>query len=424
MRTGLIRQQNGTAEGADGADCMKIIFYRYNSICEPDYIEAFAALGIEVIEEKAEMTDKNIPLETKVAGLGEAILTNRPAFVFSINFFPFISLVCEKLGTIYACVSVDCPVAELFSTQIRNKCNRVFLFDRRQYLDICDENPECIFHMPLGVNADRINGTIGEPDPGREKYLYDISFVGSLYNEKNPYAELRGRLGGRYAGMCDGLLAAQELFPGCEILENAVSDELAEQVKNAAGDDFYSSENCVRNIDWFGTVTSYLCAELTVRDRFGLLYMLSQSLKNTAEVHVFTRSDHAALDASGAPVIFHGGVRTLDEMPLVFRRSRININPTMRAIRSGLPQRIWDVLGSGGFLMTDYQDELPDYFEPGRHLAAYESPEEACELARFYLEHEDIRLEIARNGYELVREKHTVLNRVAGMLTVIFKDHE
>ncbi len=195
---------------------MKIIIHRYNSICEPDYINAFKQLGIEVIEDKLEITDKSIPLDKRVEYLGEKILTEEPVFVFSINYFPFIALICEKLKCLYVCVSVDCPVVELFSNTIKSPYNRVFLFDREQYNDIYTANPDCIFYLPLGVNSDRINQEIGTPIwKGASRnidYKYDVSFIGSLYSEKDAYADIEHKLSDRERGYVDGLISAQSLF--------------------------------------------------------------------------------------------------------------------------------------------------------------------------------------------------------------------
>ena len=405
---------------------MNIIIHRYNSICEPDFIDAFKSLGIDVIEDCAEMTDKNLPLDTRVATLTELVLVNHPMFVFTINFFPYISMICERLGVVYACVSVDCPVVELYSTMIRNKCNRIFLFDYQQYLDIHDENPECIFHMPLGVNIQRLDRTIGEPDwdglagigSSHKEYKYDVSFIGSLYREKNKYPEMYKKLPDRYKGMCDGLLDVQRLMNGQQLLEQSITNELVEVIKNTAGD-FYPSDMSIHNIDKFVAVNDYLSLEMTVRDREDLLSGIDTASGHEKRLHVFTRSDVKALRKRAPGIEFHGGVRSLDEMPMVFRQSRINLNPTMRSIQMGLPQRIWDVLGAGGFLLTNYQVEIPEYFEIGKHLEVYESVEEACEKIEYYLAHEDERIEIARAGYELVKEKHTVIARVVEMIKII-----
>lgn len=402
---------------------MNIIIHRYNSICEPDFIDAFKTVGIDVVEDNLELNDRNVPIEKKVEVLGEMILKNKPMFVFTINFFPYISMICDKLNVLYVCVSVDCPVAELFSNMITNKCNRVFLFDYEQYLSVKDFNPDCIFHMPLGVNTDRIDATLGVPEWEKivgdsEFYKYDVSFVGSLYTEKNKCAEIYSHLPDRYRGMCDGLIAAQELINGQDILENALTEELIAVVK-CADKEFYTSEKNIKNIDDFIVVNDYLSKELTVRDRLNLMYMMSTALTDIGKVHLFTRSDLSDLKAAEAPIVYHGGVRTLDEMPEVFRKSKINLNPTMRSIKSGLPQRVWDVLGCGGFLLTNYQQELPEYLEIGTHLEAYESIEEAVQKAAYYLSHEDERIEIARNGYEVVKCMHTMVNRVVEILKVV-----
>ena len=45
-----------------------------------------------------------------------------------------------------------------------------------------------------------------------------------------------------------------------------------------------------------------------------------------------------------------------------FRNSKINLNPTAKGIRSGIPLRIFDILSCSGFLLTNYQSELSDHF--------------------------------------------------------------
>ena len=140
---------------------MKLLFYRYGSICEPDIIEAFKTLNITVFEEDTEIRQKSIAPDVRIQLLAEQILTHQVPLVFSINYFPYISEVCQRLNVIYACLSVDCPVLELFSASIRNSCNRIFLFDYHQYLQFKDENPSCIFYLPLGTNVDRWDSCLG-----------------------------------------------------------------------------------------------------------------------------------------------------------------------------------------------------------------------------------------------------------------------
>ena len=53
-------------------------------------------------------------------------------------------------------------------------------------------------------------------------------------------------------------------------------------------------------------------------------------------------------------------------MPKIFKCSKINLNMTLRSIKSGIPQRAFDIMGCGGFLMSNYQPELQNISYPGR----------------------------------------------------------
>ena len=389
---------------------MEIIFHRYNSICEPDIIAAFRALGINVIEEDTEMYQKSIQPSERIRLLCEQILSHQPAFVFSINFFPYISNVCEKLHILYVCLSVDCPVLELFSSAIRNKCNRIFLFDRHQYLQIKDGNPDCIFHLPLAVNVDRWDSVFSSIlNPSDEQY--DVSFVGSLYTEKSRYHDLL--LSEFDRGFCDGLIEAQLKLPSLSLIEESMTPELVAAIKKADGR-FHTLPDAFTDTDSYVAANYYLGMEASSLDRIRLLNVLASY--TDFQTHLFTRSDASALKG----VICHEGVATHTEMPFIFRQSKINLNITIRSIQTGLSQRIWDVLGCKGFLLTNYQEELPEYFEIGRDLDCYENIAECSEKVRFYLSHDDIRREIADRGYQKVKAMHTYLIRIAQMLKITF----
>lgn len=49
------------------------------------------------------------------------------AFAFTINFFPWLSDVCQLLNITYISLIVDSPVLELYSNAISNSVNKIFL---------------------------------------------------------------------------------------------------------------------------------------------------------------------------------------------------------------------------------------------------------------------------------------------------------
>ena len=138
-------------------------------------------------------------------------------------------------------------------------------------------------------------------------------------------------------------------------------------------------------------------------------------LSKRYSVNVYSNSDVSDL----LRVRYCGSVDYWSEMPKVFRASKINLNFTIPNIKSGIPLRIWDGLGSGGFLLTNYQAELPYYFEEGRDLVCFDGVDDLREKVGYYLTHEDERQEIARNGYEKVREKHSYIERIQTILDTV-----
>lgn len=107
------------------------------------------------------------------------------------------------------------------------------------------------------------------------------------------------------------------------------------------------------------------------------------------------------------------------DMNKVFYLSKININQTIRSIETGLPLRIFDIMGSGGFLLTNYQEELEDYFKIDEDLAVYRSFDELEDKCQYYLTHERERLQILINGYQKVCQNHTYRHRVEQILKFI-----
>ena len=57
-----------------------------------------------------------------------------------------------------------------------------------------------------------------------------------------------------------------------------------------------------------------------------------------------------------------------------------------------------DILAAGGFLLTNYQEELSGYFDLEQDLALYADIEDAVEKTAFYLKHDDLRKQIALSG--------------------------
>ena len=389
---------------------MKILFYRYGSICEPDIISGFQELGNEVAEITVEITNKNFSPEDGIRLLKKELLAHTYDFIFSINFYPFISEICNIFQLRYICWSVDCPVLELYSDSVQNQWNRIFLFDAAQYHTFYPRNPECIFYLPLASSPSRWNTIIKNASAAdRNRFTCDLSFVGSLYTEKCPYDNLKNAPD-YLIGYLEGIMAAQQKIYGSFFLEELLPDDIVNSFRSHLPDFYIPPDKSVRD-DRAIISQLYLGAKISSNERIQIMKLLG----SRHQIHLYTGSN-----TDGLPVKNCGRVKTLTEMPLVFNFSKINLNITAKSIRTGLPLRIYDIMACGGFLITNYQSELTDYFIPGTDLECYTSEEDLLTKVDYYLTHEKDRQEIAHHGLNKIIQYHNYPERLLQMLTLAY----
>ncbi|MGN0161802.1 MAG: glycosyltransferase [Lachnospiraceae bacterium] len=389
---------------------MNILFYRYGSICEPDIIDSFKHLGFTVHEDTREIYNKKLLPSDCIQGLSELLHENKYSFVFSINFFPSVSDVCNIFGIPYLCLIVDSPVLELFSTSLANPCNKVFLFDRKLYEDFVHINPEGIFHIPLATNVRGNYGTVRNASSTlRRKFASDISFIGSLYAEKCTYNQIQ--LPEESRGFVDGLIEAQLRVYGYNFIEECLTPEVIADFIKVRPELEHFPESM--KVDIKAVIAQHLISvKVAEQERLRFLKALSERFS----VDLYTGSD-----TSSMPKIHNKGfAKTATEMPIIFNQSKINLNLTAKSIRSGLSLRIFDVLGCEGFLITNYQEELPEHFVIGQDLEAYDSLDDLIAKCEYYLGHEKDRQEIAHNGLLKVQQYHTYDVRLEQMLEMAF----
>jgi spore maturation protein CgeB len=389
---------------------MNILFYRYGSICEPDIIASFKHLGFRITEDTREVYNKQLLPSDCIKGLNELLKQDTYSFVFSINFFPSVSDVCNIWGIPYLCLIVDSPVLELFSTSLANPCNKIFLFDRQLYNDFHHINPDGIFHIPLATNVrDNYATATMASAADRTRFSSDISFIGSLYSEKCLYNQIT--LPEKMRGYVDGLIEAQLLVYGYNFIEECVTPELIEAFCKVRPELINFPDSM--KVDTKAVIAQHIIS-VKVAEQERLRYL--KALSEHFNVDLYTGSDTYSM-----PLIHNRGfAKTNTEMPIIFHQSKINLNLTAKSIRSGLSLRIFDVLGCEGFLITNYQAELPEHFNIGEDLEAYTSLDDLIGKCEYYLLHDKERREIAHNGFEKVKKYHTYDIRLTQMLEIAF----
>ncbi|MBR1598151.1 MAG: glycosyltransferase [Lachnospiraceae bacterium] len=381
-----------------------ILFCKWTSICENGIDHGFQQLGYN-IDYMTRLFDSVDYDKGYLEELAARLQEKQYDCVFTVNFIPIVSRVCNIFKIPYVCWTVDNPVFQLYSETIKNPWNRIFMFDRSQYNKFSPLNPENIFYMPLACDYEEWNSiTLSAQD--HKDYDCDISFIGSTYEEKCKYNGIVNDLSPFVRGYVDGLVAAQLNVYGYNFIEDSLTDDFVKQFKKEAGwhplgEDYTEDDRAIIADTFIG----YKCTE---QERLLTLKNISEHFK----LDLWTLSDVSKLPK----VNFRGGADSTTMMPRIFKCSKINLSMTNRPIRTGMPLRMFDTMGAGGFLLTNYQSEIPDFFEIGKDLEVYDSQEDLINKIDYYLQHEDERIQIARNGQAKVKNEHSYKLKLKTML--------
>lgn len=385
---------------------MKILLLEWDSFGQEYVAEAFRQNGCEVENYswpfgKQEMRE-NAGLCSELA---KRLRNGDISFVFSLNFFPVAAYACHMCGLRYVAWVYDTPYLLLYSRHIRYETNQVYLFDRSLCEEFRRNGVRQVSYLPMAAPAEVYEKI--HADGGR-RYRAQVSFVGSTYQEESQdFSRLLEGISPYAAGYLDAVSRMQKEVYGNFFLDEllgrkeSVLKELRQVCPILQGEDEWETDAWVY-------ANYFLARKLTGIQRVELLDMLSEHF----EVKLYTPEATPDLPR----VVNQGPVDYVTQMPQVFKNTCINLNLTLRSIHDGIPLRAMDIMGCGGFLLTNYQADFEYWFEPDVDYVYYMDKEDLLYKADYYLKHEEERMEIAANGFRKVREAHTYKHRIRTIL--------
>lgn len=361
---------------------IKILFcHLFKSYTAPSISRALRKLGVETVE-KTYYTPEDSYRDTRLQKMLENdIRTVKPDVVLSVNYWGVVARSCKRLNLRYLSWSYDSPQNLPTDETMDYETNAIFLFDREEVSRYQSRGINTVHHLLLATDTEHWDALLGKDI----SYRYDVSLLGQFYESLLP--NLTEIMTDYDRGMIEAYVAAQQKIYGYYMLDELITDELVNRVNS-----HYKS-----------------LSETAIQ--------ISEAQLSYAIATYITRLDRLTLtQVLNAETV--SGVDYETEMPRVFRESKINLNPCLRAIRSGIPLRALDIMGCGGFLLSSYQSELAEHFENGVELVLYDSLEDAVEKTRYYLQNDDARREIARNGYEKVKRDFRYEDRLNEMFAI------
>ena len=236
----------------------------------------------------------------------------------------------------------------------------------------------------------------------------DVAFIGSMYTESHQFYDRLTGISPYTRGYLEGIMAAQKHVYGYNFIEEVLPHKIIEDMKR--------SLPMEPNADGVETI-QYLFAQyvinrrITGTERQELLTAVGQ--KHSLDIY----TPDSRLKLPGA--VNHGTADYYRMAPLIFKKAKINLNISLRSIKSGIPLRAFDIMGAGGFLLSNFQADFLDDFIPGEDFEYFESQQDLLDKIDYYLSHEDERAAIAKNGHDKVATAHTYIHRIKEMESVL-----
>lgn len=386
---------------------MKIFLIDNKSIGAPNLAHAMRQKGWQVdalqtdINGRRRIPDLEEQLERQINERGYDYLV-------SFNFYPVLAEVCHRCGLKYISWIYDSPLVALYSYTMVYDTNYVFLFDYAMYEELKKIGLPRVFYMPLASNTWR-SPFVGRTVAGKYPQM-PVSFVGSLYNEeKNDLYRKFDGISDFSKGYLDALVQAQKSIYGADVIKGNIIKSILEELRQVVPYGISQADGV--ETDAYIYEEYFLNRKVTALERIEVL----QRLSSKHEVYLFSGKKPDLLEN----VHFMGVTDYYTEMPEVFRQSNINLNITLRSIKTGIPQRILDIMGAGGFLLTNYQMEMEEYFRGGEHYDFYSDMQELEEKVEFYLCHPEIRNKIAKQGQVVIEKTFNYENRLDEIFQIV-----
>lgn len=384
---------------------MKVVFLEWKSLGNHDMLQAYKELGHEVVvyDFPRERIDNRNDLLFEEA-FARYLKREKPDYVFSFNYFPIVSKVCHNIGDMpYVSWVYDSPYAMIYSFTVIFPCNHIYVFDKDEALFFARNKIPTVHYLPMAANVKRLKELTSKDVSGKIKHILPkapVSFVGGMYTEKELFYD-KMKLDPETHQALENIMELQMQIWGDNYIEESLTPEIIAKMEASLG--------LKPNGDGVET-SAYLYAQYVINrkitsiERSKLIGIVGEKYG----CNLYTRD--VSIDLPGINI--HGPVDYYDVAPIIYNKSTINLNITLRSIKSGMPLRVFDIFGAGGFLLSNYQKDFDEFFIEGEDYDSYRNENEFISKIEYYVNHENECQEMAMSAQKKVEEKHTYIDRI------------
>lgn len=389
---------------------MRIAVAYFTELKKEDLVWALLQAGYD-----AKLIDLPISIysisQSDAQSYADFVRENNIEAVLTYDFSAALSDGCQMCGIPYISWIYDCPQKALYEKAVSNECNYIFSFDKRQVEIIRRYGGKHVFYQPLGTNIFRNSRTV-ITKADKAKYSCDISFVGNLFTD-GIYELCEAVATGNTKCEYDQILRdAYDKWDGVDRIHNKLSDAAIDNLLDIGRKEL--TQDFRMNLDdYFGA--RLLAYKLAEKERTSMLSRL-------ASYGIKFYTGEKSISIPGITLL--PPIDYMEELPKLYNLSKININITLHSITEGIPLRVFDIMGAGGFVLSNYQPAIEEEFEIDKEIVVYRDLDEMEDKVRYYLSHENARQKIAISGNRAVTERFNNEKQVKYMIEKVFSYDE
>ena len=384
---------------------MKLLYIHTEVISDQDVADSL----IRMFGTIAEYRDVAINVDTLVYMIEEQGIE----FVMALKYIPMISILCEAMQVQYIswiCLPYD---KNIYSYTLLNSCNHLFFADSSLYEKFSSDDFQNVYYLPLGVNVSRIDEILLKRNL-KEDQTIDLIMSEDIFDrsELKEYQLLKkSGLKDATLGYLEGCFACQYQLSGIPLMTNRFPEyaweDLQKQLPIQFSQDSIETLDDAYNSRIFNSV-------ITNSDRDIHFNILADNV-HFKKCEIYTNGDHYMCDLANVCNKYN----YLRDLPKIAARGKLHLVITDRNWKNGISQIAWDIMASGGAIISNYQRDYKLLFDTTPML--YTDINELMYNAVYLIKHDLKRQSNAIEIQNEIREKHDYSFRLKEMFSKVMK---
>lgn len=390
---------------------MKIL-YVYGLSTEKNIVQTLRKLKCDVME-YPEVQDTSNMDEEKINVLVAYVKEHGITHLMSIHLIYNVAVAAYWAGIKYISVIWDAPYLKAYT--VMGTLDNIWYsaFDKLDAERMRQGGCPHVMYQPLSVNRENILAW-KKRFLAERRYIHDISLIANLY-EDNAYDRCLDLLPENMQAYFRSIFEeAAFKWDGVNRVYGKTGQEILEYMKLVSPTLKINNPYNVEDVRYFEAM--YLIRKLANIERVCVLNLLAED----HDVYLYTYSE---VDETLMPKVHRRPpVQVGEATSFIYAGTKINLNIALKGIEGGTTQRIMDIMGAGGFVLTNYCEETAELFEEDKEIVMFRTPEELIQKVDYYLEHEEEREQIARAGHERAMNDYTYEKKIKKLLDWVTED--